>query len=139
MRIGCAVLLGGLLCPSASRAVEAHADVVAFVGAARHHIGQRVTLDHCHLVYTTEEEITCVGLLPRDSAGDVRMAGKLLIRVGAAESAGHRRALSQCAGGSLHQSCEVSVSGEVFDASRSFGLDEARVMGLREAAIHWPD
>ncbi|BAU91525.1 hypothetical protein MPPM_2920 [Methylorubrum populi] len=139
MRIGCAVLLTGLLMPSAPRALEAQSDVVAFVGAARHHIGERVTLDHCHLVYTTEEEITCVGLLPRDAAGDVRMAGKLLIRVGAAEIAGHRRALSQCAGGSLDRACEVSVSGEVFDASRAFGLDEARLLGLREAAIRWPD
>lgn len=139
MRIGCAVLLTGLLIPSASRAMAAQADVVSFVGTARHHIGERVTLDHCHLVYATEEEITCVGLLPRDAAGDVRMAGKLLIRVGAAEASGHRRALALCAGGALNGSCEVSVSGEVFDASRSFGLDEARLIGLREAAIRWPD
>lgn len=139
MRIGCAVLLTGLLIPSASWALDAPADVAAFFETARHHIGERVTLNHCHLVYATEEEITCVGLLPGEAAGDARMAGKLLIRVGAAEISGRKRALSHCAGGALNEVCKVSVSGEVFDASRSFGLDEARLLGLREAAIRWPD
>ncbi len=139
MRVGCAVFLTGLLIPSASRGLEAPSDVVAFLGAARHHIGERVTLEHCHLVYTTEEEITCVGLLPKDAGGEVRMAGKLLIRVGPAETSSHQRALAHCAGGALNGSCDVSVSGEVYDAARSFGLDEARLIGLREAAIRWPD
>lgn len=139
MRVGCAVLLTGLLLPSAARSLEAQSDVVAFIGIARDHIGERVTLKHCHLVYTTEEEITCVALLPRDAAGEVRTAGKLLIRVGPAEASGHKRALAHCAGGALNRRCEVSVSGEVYDASRSFGLGEARLIGLREAAIRWPD
>lgn len=139
MRIGCALVLTGLLTPSALHALEAHADIVAFAGAARHHVGERVTLDHCHLVYATEDDITCIGLSPRDAAGDVRTAGRLLIHVAAAETQGRMRALALCAGGGLGQACEVSVSGEVFDASPSFGLDEACLMGLREATIRWPD
>ncbi|HEV2542537.1 MAG TPA: hypothetical protein VGU70_07220 [Methylobacterium sp.] len=139
MRVGCAVVLIGLLIPSASRGLEARSDVATFIETAQHHIGERVTLEHCHLVYTTEEEITCVGLLPKDAAGEVRMAGKLLIRVGPAEMSSHKRALAHCAGGALNGSCEVNVSGEVYDAARSFGLGEARLIGLREAAIRWPD
>lgn len=139
MRIGCVLVLTGLAVPSGAGALDAPADVVAFAGAARHHIGERVTLDHCHLVYANEDEITCIGLSPQDADGTVRAAGKLLIRVAAAETRGRTRALAMCAGGGLREDCEVSVSGEVFDASRSFGLGEAQLMGLREATICWPD
>lgn len=139
MRIGGMLMLTGLLLPSGPEALEAHADVADFVGAARHHVGERVTLDHCHLVYATDDEITCIGLSPRDADGNVRMAGKLVIRVAATEAPGRTRAVASCAGGTLDEACEVSVTGEVFDASRLYGLDEARLMGLREATICWPD
>ena len=139
MRIGCVFLLSALLLPSGAHARDGHADAAAFAAAARHHVGERVTLDHCHLVYATDDEITCIGLLPEDAAGNVRLAGKLLIRVAAAEMQGRTRALALCAGGALDEACEVSVAGEVFDASPSFGLGAAQLMGLREATICWPD
>lgn len=139
MRVGCVFILSGLLLPSGAHAFEAHADAAAFAAAARHHVGERVTLDHCHLVHATDDEITCIGLLPEDAAGNIRLAGKLLIRVAAAETQGRTRALELCAGGALGEACEVSVAGEVFDASPSFGLGEAHLMGLREATICWPD
>ena len=139
MRIPCALALLTMLLPQGARASEPHVDVVAFAGAAAQHVGERVTLDHCHLVFATPEEMTCVGLAPKTATGDVHTVGKLLIRVAAAEMRSRNRALALCDGGDLGEACEVSVSGEVFDASRSFGLDDARVMGLREATICWPD
>ncbi|TFZ57379.1 hypothetical protein E4V01_15715 [Methylorubrum sp. Q1] len=139
MRIGFVLVSSVLLLPSGAYAFEAHADAAAFAVAARHHVGERFTLDHCHLVQATDDEITCIGLLPEDAAGNVRLAGKLLIRVAAAETRGRTRALALCAGGALDEACEVSVAGEVFDASPSFGLGEAHLMGLREATICWPD
>lgn len=139
MRIGGVLLLTGLLLSSGSQALETHADVADFVEEARHHVGRRITLDHCHLVYATEDEATCIGLSTLDAAGTVRMAGKLVIRVAATEMPGRIRAATACADGSLDAACEVSVTGEVFDASRLYGLDEARLMGLREATICWPD
>ncbi|MEH3119075.1 MAG: hypothetical protein PGN25_16175 [Methylorubrum populi] len=131
--------LAAVFLPAGSQAEETHVDVAAFMGTARHRIGERVTLDHCHLVYATPDEMTCVGLAPDGEAGDVRAVGKLLIRVASAEFRSRARALALCQGGELGEDCDVSISGEVFDASRSFGLDEARVMGLREATIGWPD
>nr|WP_286134059.1 hypothetical protein [Methylobacterium sp. Leaf123] len=131
--------MSGLLLSTGAHALDAHADAAVFAATARHHVGERVTLDHCHLVYARDDEITCIGLMPEDATGNVRLAGKLLIRVATAETQGRSRALALCAGGALDEACEVSVAGEVFDASRSFGLDEARLMGLREATICWPD
>lgn len=139
MRIGWVFILSGFLLQTGPHALEAHVDAATFAAAARHHVGERVTLDHCHLVYATDDEITCVGLLPEEATGHVRLAGKLLIQVAAAETQGRTRALALCAGGALDEACEVSVAGEVFDASRSFGLGEAHLMGLREATICWPD
>lgn len=138
MRLSSVVMLAAALLPTDLRA-EAHADAATFGGMARDHIGQRVTLDHCHLVYATSDEITCIGLIADGAVGDVRAAGKFLIRIAAAETRSRARATALCDGGDLGEACDVSVSGEVFDASRSFGLDEARLLGLRDATICWPD
>lgn len=139
MRLPFMLALLAMPLPHAARAAEPHVDVAAFAEVARRHVGERVTLDHCHLVFATPEEMTCVGLASNAATGDVRAVGKLLIRVAAAEMRSRNRALALCDGGDLGEACEVSVSGEVFDASRSFGLGEAWVMGLREATICWPD
>lgn len=141
MRIPAAtlVLLVQLLLPSAPRAAEEHYGIADFIESARTHIGEHVTVEDCHLVFATDADVTCLGLSQRDAAGDIRPIGRVVIRVAAAHRQSLLRALSLCEGGGLDDACQVSVSGIVYDASREFGIEDPRLVGLREGTINWAD
>lgn len=139
MRVVCMVALSVALAPFESLAVDDRADAAGFIERARHHIGRRVVLDHSHLVFATPEELTCVGIRTETGASDVPSVGRLLIHVAEADAHSRTLALARCQSGALGDACDVSISGEVFDASPRFGLDEARIIGLREATIRWPN
>lgn len=120
--------------------MEAHIAAIEFSVAADSRIGERVTLDDCHLVFATESEATCLGLAPQaDASGEVAPVRRVVIRLAEAGRTGLRRARGLCEGGALDDACHVSVSGVVEDQAGAFGLTDRHVLGLREGTIHWPD
>lgn len=139
MRVLYVLALSTILAPSTVRAIEDRVDAAGFADRARHHIGRRVVLDHCHLVYATPEVLTCVGIRGEDGSAEAHAVGRLLIHIAESDAQSRARALERCPGGELGEACDVSVAGEVFDASAAFGLDAARILGLRDATIRWPN
>lgn len=134
------VLLTTLPSPVEVMAMEAHIAASEFSVAADALIGERITVDDCHLVFATESEATCLGLAPQaDATGEASPVRRVLIRLAEAGGSGWRRARSACDGGALDDACHVSVSGVVEDQSGAFGLADRHVLGLREGTINWPD
>lgn len=123
----------------AVRAAEAHIDAADFTLAAQARLGERVTVDNCHLVFATGTEATCIGLAPQASAGDVRPPGRLLIRLIPALSPSPGRWAGLCEDGAFDDACHVSVTGVVEDLSGTFGIADRQVLGLRDGTVHWPD
>lgn len=121
-------------------AMEAHIAAIEFSVAADPLIGERVTLDDCHLVFATENEATCLGLAPQaGSAETAPSLRRVLVRFADSGGVRMRRPDGLCEGGALDDACHVSVSGVVEDQSDAFGMADRHVLGLREGTIHWPD
>ncbi len=134
------ILLTTLPASTAVRAMEAHIAAVEFPAAADPLIGQRVTLDDCHLVFATENEATCLGLGPQAAAANAAPTlRRVLVRLAESGAVRMRRPDGLCEGGALDDACHVSVSGVVEDQSDAFGLADRPMLGLREGTIHWPD
>lgn len=134
------VLLTTLPSPAEVAAMEAHIAASEFSITADALIGERVTLEDCHLVFATESEATCLGLPPQaDATGETSAVRRVVIRLAAAGGIGLGRAPSLCDGGALDDACHVSVSGVVEDQSGAFGVADRHVLGLREGTINWPD
>lgn len=120
--------------------MEAHIAAIEFSEAADTRIGERVTLDDCHLVFATENEATCLGLAPKaEGAGEGTNLRRVVIRLAEVAGSPARRLGGLCEGGALDDACHVSVSGVVEDQAGTFGLVGRQVLGLREGTIHWPD
>jgi predicted trehalose synthase len=121
-------------------AMESHIAAVEFSVAADQLIGERVTLEDCHLVFATESEATCLGFIPQPvAAGATAPLRRVLIRLADAGDLAKRQARGLCDGGALDDACHVSVSGVVEDQSSDFGVSDRHVLGLREGTINWPD
>ncbi|MBB5756752.1 hypothetical protein HNR00_001452 [Methylorubrum rhodinum] len=134
------VLLTTLPSPAEVMAMEAHIAANEFSVAADARIGERVTLDDCHLVFATESEATCIGLAKQaDASGEAPPVRRVLVRLAEVGGSEWRRARGSCDGGALDDACHVSVTGVVEDQSGAFGLADRHVLGLRDGRIHWPD
>ncbi|WP_232631204.1 hypothetical protein [Methylobacterium sp. Leaf118] len=123
----------------AAQGSELHIDAAEFTVSAETRLGERVTVDNCHLVFATENEATCIGLGPRAAAGEDQPPGRLLVRMVPMPTRASARSSALCEGGALDDACHVSVTGVVEDLSGTFGIADQRMFGLREGTIHWPD